>query len=317
MLPGVTGLSPEGVELALVHHLETNPSDDEITALLASVEPAERVWVVPSAGVFVAVHRALALGLAASAEVFVKPSRREPHMAQLLAEAAPGLFTIAPSLDPREGDAVFAYGRDVALESIRAALPAGVRFHPHGAGIGVAFVDLSAASDAAVEDAARRLTDDVVPFDQRGCLSPRIAVVRAAERPARTFVEVLSTFLAAAEVRVPLGRMSSDEASAAVRYRDTMRYAGDLFPAGSAFVGLDVRGGRVVIPPPGRNVHVVVTTDVRSVISPIAHLVTAAGIHGPRQFAAPIHDALPRARKSDLGYMQRPSFDGPVDRRGL
>jgi hypothetical protein len=315
-LPAATGLSPEGVALALEHHLETEPSDAELEALVRSVTPARRAWIVPSAGIFVGAHRAIALGLAASDQVFVKPSRREPEMVRLLAAAAPGLFAITPSLGPLQGDAVFAYGTDETLRAIGAAVPAGVQYYPHGPGIGVAFVEL-AADGVGLEDAASRLTEDVVPFDQRGCLSPRIAVVAGAVRHTRVFVQALASFLAEAERHVPIGRLSTEEAGARARYRDTLRFAGELFSAGSSWVGLDVRGEHLVVPPPGRNVHVVSVGDVPAVISQIAPLVTAVGIDGREPFASRISPLVPRARVSRLGYMQRPLFDGPVDRRGL
>src|SRR5262249_34881743 len=117
-LPTATGLSPEGVTLALERCLETAASDAEIRALAASVRPASGAHVVLSAGVFVAAHRAIALALAASARVFVKPSRRDPEMVRLLALAAPGLFQVVDAITPRPGEHVHAYGSDEALGAI-------------------------------------------------------------------------------------------------------------------------------------------------------------------------------------------------------
>jgi hypothetical protein len=314
-LPAATGLSPEGVALALEHHLETDPSDAELDSLLSSVRPARSAHVVLSAGVFVAAHRAIALGLAAAEAVYVKPSRREDEMARLLARAAPGSFTLVDAIEAEQGDVVFAYGTAKSLTAIKAGLPAPVVFHGHGPGIGVACVELSSSNDSQLEAACRLIADDVVPFDQRGCLSPRIVFVAGAEETVGQFGEALARSLADRERKIPRGRIFAEEAAEAVRYRDTMQFSSAIHAAGSAWVGVDLCGGVSVVPPSGRNVHVARSTNIGASISPIAHSVTVAGIFGAPSFAAHIAEALPRARKCRLGLMQRPPFDGPVDLR--
>ncbi|HEX4338606.1 MAG TPA: acyl-CoA reductase [Polyangiaceae bacterium] len=320
VLAAATGLSVEGVELALTEHLETEPTRNDVTALVGSVEPARAAHVVLSAGVFVAAHRAIALGLAASDTVFVKPSRREPEMARLLAEALPGSFTVVDAIAPRAGDVVFAYGNDETLAAMRAALPAGVRFRGHGTGFGVAIID-ARGTDAELEASAVSLCRDVVPFDQRGCLSPRIVFVTGTPERGHAFSEALSHSLARAERLVPRGQLSADEAAEITRYRDTIRYAGALFPAGTGWIGFDATGGAAVLPPVGRNLHVVVTNDVPALLAPISKWITAIGMGGAvsggtaEGLTNAVRTAVPRARMSALGLMQKPPFDGPVDRR--
>src|SRR5688572_14477533 len=79
-----TGLSAAGVEFALARCLEARPSVSELRRMCAAVAPAPRVHVLLASNVFVAAHRAIALALAQSARVEVRPSRREPEMARLL-----------------------------------------------------------------------------------------------------------------------------------------------------------------------------------------------------------------------------------------
>lgn len=313
-LAGATGLSPRGVALALECCLETSPSDAEIDALVASVRGVPGAHVVLSAGVFVAAHRAVALALAASPRVFVKPSRRDPEMVRLLSLAAPGLFEVVDVIAPRGGEHVFAYGSDETLATIARALPPGVSFEGHGSGIGVAFIDLVGVRTPELRGACRLLAEDVVLFDQRGCLSPRLVLALGSERDALRFAEALAEALAEAEHGVPLGRLSPDEVEGRVRYRDTVRFAGDVFAAGSSFVGVDVRGERLVVPPPGRNVHVMRVTDPDAV-RPWSRLVAAAGVHGGPALYERVRAVLPHARLSAFGSMQRPDFDGPVDLR--
>jgi hypothetical protein len=314
-LPLATGLSPEGVVLGLEHHLETSPGPGEIDSLLRSVPPARNAHVILSAGVFVGAHRAIALALAAAGTVYVKPSRRETEMARLLALAAPGSFTLVDAIDARPGDIVFAYGTDESLRAIRANLAPSVVFRGHGPGIGVAGVELSSSSGREIHEACGLISDDVVPFDQRGCLSPRIVFVVGSEPQVLRFGEALAESLAAREREIPRGRILAEEAAQAVRYRDTMTFAGAIFAAGSAWVGVDLCGELSVVPPAGRNVHVARSTDIRASISTIAHSVTVAGILGDDSFTARVAELLPRARRCRLGFMQRPPFDGPVDLR--
>ena len=87
-----SGLSAEGVDLALTSCLEIAPIEAEIEALVRSTPTAQVAHVLLSANVFVAAHRAIAIGVAASETVCVRASRREPEMAELLLAGAPGAF---------------------------------------------------------------------------------------------------------------------------------------------------------------------------------------------------------------------------------
>ena len=309
-LPRATGLSNEGVELALVECLETEPSDAELEALLSAVRPAPAAHVLLSANVFVATHRAAALALAASARVRVRPSRREPVFARLLAEAAPGLFEIVPELAPEPGDAVYAYGSDETLEAVRASLPSGVAFHAHGAGIGVAVVD----SPHATSETARALARDVVPFDQRGCLSPRALVFVGTDAEAGAFAGLVARELATLAVDVPLGTLDPEENADVDRFRDTVTYAGETFAAGPGWLGVSARDAFGVAPI-GRNLLVVPTSDPVRLLAPATRLIAALGFATDSTLESELARALPFARRGALGRMQRPPFDGPVDRR--
>lgn len=316
VLPRVTGLSPQGVELGLVRCLEIAPSEAEIGALLASVEPAPAAHVLLSANVFIAAHRAIALALAASERVLVRPSRREPEMALLLARGAPGLFQVASELSPAPGDHVFAYGSDETLSKVRAGLPPGVTLHAHGTGLGLVVVDLLALGESELDDCAVRLARDVILFDQRGCLSPRVAAVLGPAEEARRFASALAAALAHQETIVPLGRLSGDEAEQVTRYRDSIRYAAEIFPAGRGWVGLDRTSGLLLVPPPGRNVHVV-RMDGLDGLAPLRGRVASFATHGAARLGRDLASLFPGARPSMIGEMQAPAFDGPVERRGL
>jgi hypothetical protein len=305
-----TGLSAEGVELALGECLEARVTEAEIEAFCAGAPAAPAAHVLLSANVFVAAHRAIALALTASARVLVRPSRREPAFARLLAEAAPGLFEIVEMLSPELGDAVFAYGTDETLDAVRASLAPGVRFYAHGSGIGVAVVD----APHATRETARALALDVVPFDQRGCLSPRALVFSGSDAEARAFAELVAHELSALADKIPLGALDPDEAADVTRFREATTYAGSAVAAGPGWIAVGDRDA-LAVAPVGRNLAVVPCDDPEPLLAARASAIAALGLSAAPGLARRLCRALPLARSSALGRMQRPPFDGPVDRR--
>jgi hypothetical protein len=310
-LPELTGLSLQGVEHGLSCCLETRPSEHELERLLSSVGAASGASVLLSANVFVAALRAIALALASSENVVVRASRREHLMAELLLEASDGAFSLTDELTPSAGDHVWAYGTDDTMAELRRTLPRGVVLHAHGAGIGVAFVE----GGDPLSGAARALAEDMVAFDQRGCLSPRIAFVKGEVDEVRAFADELASALAEIETRIPRGKLAAEEAAAERRFRDALSYAGELIAAGSGALGIDVDGRLAIVAPVGRNLTIVRAFELERQLRPLAGMIAAAGVAERSELAASVSELLPAARLSPLGQMQRPPFDGPVDRR--
>lgn len=306
-LPLSTGLSSAGVDYALAHCLERCPEPAELVQLCAAMSEAPRVWVVLSANVFIAPLRAIALALASSERVLVRPSRREPVVAELLHDASGGQFEIVSAIEPAPGDHVWAYGADETLAAIAATLPPGVVYHAHGFGYGAALIDAARCLDP---DVAQRLALDAVLFDQRGCLSPRFAVVHASLDVTLAFARSLVAALDDWYARLPLGALDPAEIEARVRFRETMTYAGECClssPGGTVAVLHEPE--RFPLPPVGRNLLLLATSDWRRPLHASTAQLTQLGLAGT--FAPlPAH-----VRTAPLGHMQRPPFDGPVDRR--
>jgi hypothetical protein len=313
-LPEATGLSPHNVDLGLRHCLEVRPTDQELHALYASVGPASAVHVLLSANVFVAAHRALALALASSAHVAVRSSRREPVMAELLDRAAPGLFSIVEELSPRAGDHVWAYGRDETLTALRGSLPAGCVLHGHGAGFGVAVVD-EETHGTSVDELSEAVARDVSLFDQRGCLSPRVLLYMGSERAFKKLSRRLAAALDDAEATCPRGWLDASEISDARRVADTLLMGGSLVEAGKGWIGLVSEGGATMLPPPGRHLVMARTESPVRWIEEHRGAITTVGCSVSESTRASLAEALPLARLSEIGAMQSPPFDGPVDRR--
>ena len=309
-----TGLSRQGVELALTKHLEVDATDEDLERLVAWTVNAETVAVILSANVFVGALRAIALARAASEDVVVRPSRRDPAFTRALVEAAkdPALrldedFEVATC----ESGEIHVYGRDETIAEVRAKAAPNVRVRGHGSGMGVAW--LSGTAD--VEKNAAALADDVVVFDQRGCLSPRIALVEGDAQRAEAFAEALHSALERAETVVPRGLPPAEERAAGGRYVATMTYAAKVLVGGKHAIGIAPPGAQLVLPPPYRHVHVAACGSIeeaKTVLAPLEKGVVAVGSDDVRA-AEKLAPAW--ARLSLLGSMQRPPLDGPVDRR--
>ncbi len=312
-LAKASGLSVEGVHLALHEHMEVDAPDDDLGALVAGAGDTERVSVILSANVFVGALRAIALARAAAPLVMVRPSSREPFFARgLIHELADPAVIIDERLAVETIDRgeIHVYGRDDTIGAVRSRALPNVVVRGHGTGLGVALIGL----DEDEASTAAHLARDVVPFDQRGCLSPRIAFVLGDRARTLRFAESLSLELTRWQIAVPRGELTDEDRAAAARYRGTLAFAGDLFDAPEHAVGV---ADEVMLPPPGRHVHIVTCAteaDVARAIAPFARYVAALG-STPGLSILALSELVPRARRSAIGRMQKPPLDGPVDLR--
>jgi hypothetical protein len=308
-----TGLTPEGVELGF-DCLERDATDADLGRLVERAGDARHVHVVLSANVFVAPMRALALARAAAPRVTVRPSPRDPLLAEALVEAA-GDRAIAIVGDREVGSldcsAIHVYGRDATIAAVRVGAAPGVEVRGHGAGLGVVMV----SEGASEESAAARVAPDVVLFDQRGCMSPRVVVVLGSAARAEAFAAALDEELRGWGVRVPRGTVHEAERVEATRWQETLQFAGRLWSGAEHAVGLCPSDGPVAVPPAARHVAVVNAADweaAGSLLAPFARFVVAIGSDDAVQ-ARDV--APPWARVTPLGGMQRVPLDGPVDLR--
>lgn len=326
-----SGLSREGVELALTVHLETQPRPEHLDALIAAVGAAAprhppRCHVVLAANVCIAALRAMAVAVAAAPVVCVRPSRRDPALAPILSRvlagdpsfaAAGGAVACVDAIDPAPGDELHVYGSDAAVRAITDSVAPGVIVRDHGAGLGVAVVG---AADA-LEAAARAVAADVIPFDQRGCLSPRAVLVEGDAGRAEAFAGALHAALADLSDSVPRGPIDPAMRAEIALYRTSLQAVGAVWEGPSHLVGLDPAPRALVLPPAARVVHVAPASAgaAPALIAPWAAYLTSIGANGSLGPTSCLVGALwtiaPRARRARLGEMQRPPLDGPVDLR--
>lgn len=312
-LQETTGLSRENIDLALERCLERELDQASYLRLISRVAQAPRALVLLSANVFVAPLRAICLARAASARVLVRASRRDPALAEALAELLPNAFELVPELRPQAGDHFWAYGSDDTLASVRAQLPPGVSFYEHGSGLGVVVVDYRGGV-AAVEELARAVALDTALFDQRGCLSPRLVCVLGDEHAAKTVASSLARELERLELELPPGRPLPEQQAEQRRFSDAASYAFDVTATGCGVVSLAL-DGRIVLPPTGRNLHVTLSSDPVATLSGLSRHLTCIATWGDDRLRTSLRGAFPGARSCDPGLMQSPPLDGPVDLR--
>lgn len=312
-LVSVTGLSREGVDLAVESALERDPSEAELDLLFSRVRPAEEVGVVLSANVFTASLRALVLARAAAPRVLVKASRRDPVLADALIDESQ--LTCFVRVDeapraPRPGTVIHAYGRDETMREL--ATVTGLPVWAHGAGLGVAVVE----RELPLEDVVPGLVEDTVLFDQRGCLSPRLVLVEGdmsrLEALARTLFEALER----RSREVPRGKLAPDERAELVRRTSVALLVGEVLEGGSctvSFAELEDESPPVLFPP-GRNLALLAVRDRGAAERRLASLggAVASVASGVRTTCG-----ATRARWAPFGSMQRPRLDGPVDLRDV
>lgn len=310
-----TGLSREGVELALTQHLEIHATDAELEKLVASATPASRVSVILSANVFVGALRAIAFARAAAPQVAVRPSRRDPTFARaLVAEARDPAIVLHDEIDVAAIDdgEIHVYGRDETIADVRARAKVPVR--GHGSGMGVALV----SGTADLETAARDLASDIVVFDQRGCLSPRVVLALGDEDRCSAFADALHAELERLEPIVPRGAVPAEERAAAGRYLATMTIASRALVGRAHGIGVAPAGAPLLLPPPYRHVHLAPVSgmdEAAKLAAPLARGIATIG-SDDAALASTLASALAiHVRLSPLGRMQRPPLDGPVDLR--
>ena len=114
-----------------------------------------------------------------------------------------------------EADCLTATGSDESLAAIRPRVPPNVRFLGYGQRVSFGFVTREALRDELMAELVARVADDVVAWDQTGCLSPH--VIYAEERGAvesDNFAQLLAVELMSREAAAPRGTISVEEAAA-------------------------------------------------------------------------------------------------------
>lgn len=132
-----------------------------------------------------------------------------------------------------EADCVTATGGDETLAAIRAQLPPKVRFLGYGHRVSFGYVARDILREETVAELVSRTVDDVIAWDQNGCLSPHVIYVE--ERGAvesDKFAALLAAELMKREIAEPRGQISVEEsadiASRRAMYETLAAHRGDV-----------------------------------------------------------------------------------------
>ena len=114
-----------------------------------------------------------------------------------------------------EADCVTATGSDKTLADIRRRLPDRARFLGYGHRVSFGFIAHEALVGFHAKKIVARAADDVVAWDQRGCLSPHVLYVEhGGGLSAEQFAEMLASELARRETSEPRGTLDTQAAAA-------------------------------------------------------------------------------------------------------
>ena len=114
-----------------------------------------------------------------------------------------------------EADCVTATGSDETLLAVRSQLPLRVRFVGYGQRVSFGFVAREVLSGVVGEQIVARTADDVVAWNQLGCLSPHVIYVQDGGQIAPDeFAALLAKELEQREAQEPRGELAMEEAAA-------------------------------------------------------------------------------------------------------
>jgi acyl-CoA reductase-like NAD-dependent aldehyde dehydrogenase len=229
--------------------------------LHAREQPEQLVALVLAGNVFTAALRPMLLSLLVGAPLLAKASSHDgvlPHaLSRALSEAHPvlGAACAVVSFDRQDRErsqallasasSVQVLGSDETVAAIASELAPGTRLLGRGHGLGIALIEQAALStEASARHAARALARDVAAYDQRGCLSPQIAFVRAggAVTPLR-FAEIAFGALCEEERENPRGVLPVEVAHAQSSFRAVSVARGVLHAGASCSVSFEGRTG--------------------------------------------------------------------------
>jgi Acyl-CoA reductase (LuxC) len=149
----------------------------------------------------------------------------EPKLASCLelAEWPGGTTTLEEPLFA-EADCLTATGSDETLAAIRSRLPQRTRFLGYGQQVSFGFVTRDALQGYGVKELAAAAAEDVVAWNQMGCLSPHVFYVQSggALSPEQ-FAEQLAEELTARETTHPRGELTVHESAVISLKRDFYR----------------------------------------------------------------------------------------------
>lgn len=197
-----------------------------------------------------------------------------------LAEWPGGSADLAAAL-LAQADCVTATGSDETLAAIRARVPGGVRFLGYGQRVSFGYLTREVLHEDAIAGLVAAVADDVIAWDQNGCLSPQVIYVE--ERgPVESdqFAGLLAAELMRREAAEPRGKISVEESAAIASrraiYETLAAHRGDVklwqSPGSTAWTVVFEHETRFHFSPLNRFVFVKPVADLAAVLQGVDEL---------------------------------------------
>jgi acyl-CoA reductase-like NAD-dependent aldehyde dehydrogenase len=327
-----TRLSRQAIEYGLRTTL-TLFEPDNLLALYSS-RNGERhptaVVTVLAGNVFSAAARPLLLPLLCGVPVLAKAASADDVLPRFLERA---LHRIEPALgnackvvcfareqsglerallEPAEVVAV--YGSDETVAELGRHIAPSTLLIGHGHGLGAIYIARDALkSECCARGLAARVAIDVAAYDQRGCLSPHVALMESGGvMTARAFAQLVSECLRAAAEELPRGQLDATSAARELQWRGVAAAIGELQHGNGWAVSYEASG--LLRPSPGfRNLALYDCDDIADARARLGQLgahLKALGVGGcaaRKQLTSLAPYVCP------VGTMQAPPLDVPLD----
>jgi Acyl-CoA reductase (LuxC) len=229
-----------------------------------------------------------------------------------------------------EADCVTATGGDETLAAIRSRMPMHTRFLGYGHRVSFGFVAKEVLSGLRAPRIVASAADDVVAWNQLGCLSPHVIYIQpGGEVPAEKFAEMLGDELERREQAEPRGELPAPHAAAITSRRGIYEVRAAHSPetlmwhsrGSTAWTVIFEADPRFQISCLNRFIYVKPVKDLTEMLQsaePVRGKVSTVGIAAPEHQAEELAMQLARwgvTRVCPLGQMQNPPLTWRHDGR--
>ena len=229
-----------------------------------------------------------------------------------------------------EADCVTATGNDETLVAIKARLPARVRFLGYGHKVSFSYIAHELLNGITLQKLVNRAAQDVVAWNQLGCLSPHLIYVESGGGASpEQFAELLARELEAKEETQPRGQLTTEESGLIASRRgfyevraahspETKMWCSSGSTAWTVVFEADPQFQRSCL---NRFVYVKAVSDLNQVLQgadAVCGKVSTVGLAAPEDRAQNLANQLARwgvSRICRLGKMQSPPLTWRHDGR--
>lgn len=230
-----------------------------------------------------------------------------------------------------EADCVTATGSDETRDNIRAKLPGRVRFLGYGHRVSFGFIAGEILYGSRTGKIVTAAADDVVAWNQLGCLSPHVIYVQSGgEVSPENFAELLADELARREASEPRGDISAEESAGIASRRSIYEVRAAHSPASTrhwrsegstAWTVIFEADPRFQVSCLNRFIYVKQVSDLKALLESadaVRGKISTVGIAAPEESVPDLASQLARwgvTRLCPLGQMQNPPLTWRHDGR--